>query len=449
MKKHKLKRMLVAGGAAAMACAGSGQALAQSTDALLNKLVEKGILSTQEAKDLKDESTKSFNAAYAAKSGTSSWINNVKFTGDFRLRMDSLWPEAGLNAADRLRFRMRLRYGGIWDAADWATLGVRLGTGDARSSGGDANPNSNNQTFTHFFSKKPLYLDAAYVTIHPPGADWVSVTGGKMNKILFEPGFNSPVVYDPDLTPEGAVEQFNYKFGAHDDFRAFANLGEFVLNELSSSSHDAYLFDGQAGVTANLLGDAKSPRLKATLAGGYLTTVNLGGIPIADGSGNRGNSSAGGSSFLANFQVGYGRAEVAWKAADEAFLGTPAMVTLGGEYDKNLNDTYKANGDQTTAWTAQIMFGQLAKRGQWTVAYQYKYVEADAVLDSLSDDDFGGTDRQGHVFKAFYNVRDWWSLGATAFITEKISDRPNSGHNQIGFNDQNQVRLFVDAMFKF
>ena len=432
-------------------CAGAVSAAAQSADALLDKLVEKGILTAQEAKDLKAESTKNSTATPAATTTTttSSWINNVKLSGDLRLRFDSLWPEDGLDVADRYRFRLRLRYGAVWTATDWATIGVRLGTGDSRSSGDDGNPNSNNQTFTHFFSKKPIFLDAAYVTLRPPGADWFAITGGKMNKILFEPGFSSPMVYDPDLTPEGAVPQLIFKFGEHQQFQAFANAGVFILDELATSSSDPYMFDGQLGFSASVFGDPKAPSLKTTVAAGYLSTEHLPGIPVADGGGNRGNTTTAGGAWVGNYHVGYGRAEAAWKISDRPVLGTPAMLTVGAEFDKNLNDNFDNFGDQTKAWTAQVMFGQLAKRGQWTVAYQYKYVEADAVLDSLTDDDFGGTDRQGHVLKAFYNIRDWWSVGATTFITEKITDRANAGHNQLGIDGEQQIRMFVDTIFKF
>jgi Putative porin len=449
MKNTKLQLRQARPWLVSIALAMSGAAAsAQSSDALLDKLIEKGVLTSAEAEAIRQEVNQPAKKDSKPKSGTAGWITNVVFSGDFRLRVDQLWPETSLTSPERLRFRMRLRFGAVWQATDWATIGARLGSGDARSSGDDGNPNSNNQTFTHFFSKKPLYLDAAYVTLRPPEADWISLTGGKMNKLIWEPAFNSPTIYDPDLTPEGAVEQLQFKFGPSGAFQAFANAGEFVLDELSGSTRDAYLFDAQAGITANLFGEPKSPALKTTLAGGYLLTQNLQGIPVADGSGNKGNLSNG-TNYIANFNVVYGRGEVAWKICSQPFLGTPARLTFSGEYDRNLEQAYKSAGDQTTAWGAQIMFGQAAKKGQWQVAYQYKHVEADAVLDSLTDDDFGGTDRKGHVIKAAYNIRDWWQLGTTAFITQKISDRANSGHNQVGFNGENQVRLFVDTLFKF
>jgi Putative porin len=450
MKYKKMRAAVLLTIAAGMTFVSTGHA--QSVDALLNKLVDKGVLSAKEADDLKQESDKDFTAAVHSKMGMPAWDKNISLGGDFRLRLDDLMPESGLNKADRLRYRFRFRYGAVWTASDWATVGFRLGSGDYRTALGDGNPNSNNQTLTHAFSKKPVFIDAAYVTLTPPGQNWISLTGGKMNNPFWGPSLNSPMVYDPDLTPEGGVVQLKYKFGPDQRFQAFANAGGFVLDELSSKARDIYMYDAQAGLTANLLGDAKSPTLKATVAGGYFLTQNLPHFPVGDSSGNPGNAFGASTNYLGNFETLYARGEVAWKFSDKPFLGTPAVVTFGGEYDQNLSGAYRnltPNGNQTDTWTAQVTLGQAAKRGQWQIAYQYKHAEADALFDSLTDDDFGGTDRKGHVIKAAYNIRDWWQLGFTAFVTEKISNRPNGGHNQSGISGQDQTRLFFDTMFKF
>ena len=435
--------------AAALLIAASWRASGQSSDAIVNKLVQKGILTQQEADDLRKEADQDFAKSFAAHSGMPAWTKSVTFSGDLRLRLDDQMFENALNKPDRLRFRYRLRYGGVWTAQDWATIGFRLGSGDFRTALGDGNPNSNNQTMTHAFSKKPLYVDAAYVTLKPPGQDFFSVTGGKMNILMWQPSLISPIVYDPDLTPEGAVEQLNFKFGKNKQYSIFANVSEMVLDELSGDKNDVYMYDGQVGFSGGFLGDAKSPRLKLTVAGGYFQTQNLNKMPTSDSSGNLGNS-VNGANYLANYQVIYGRGEAAFRVCDKPFLGTPAVLTLGGEYDQNINDAFNFPGDkQTTAYTAQLAFGAATKKGNWQIAYQYRHVEADSVFDSLTDDDFGGgTDREGHVVKGLYNVRDWWTLDFVVYLDEKISDRTGP-HSNPGLNGEFQTRLFVDTMFKF
>src|SRR5439155_5095978 len=61
---------------------------AQSADALIDKLVEKGILSVREANDLRHEADKDFTKAYSLKTGMPEWVNSLKFSGDFRGRFE-------------------------------------------------------------------------------------------------------------------------------------------------------------------------------------------------------------------------------------------------------------------------------------------------------------------------------------------------------------------------
>ena len=83
---------------------------AQSVDALLDKLVDKGILSVKEGQALREESDKDFTKAYATKSGMPEWVSALKFNGDVRGRFEGFYSE---NPAfvNRDRFRYRLRFG--------------------------------------------------------------------------------------------------------------------------------------------------------------------------------------------------------------------------------------------------------------------------------------------------------------------------------------------------
>jgi len=87
MKLTKLTQVTVAAGILAMQ-SGIHPAAAQSSDALLNKLVEKGILTAKEASDLKKEGKKNSPKDFAAKLGAPEWVERIKFGGDFRGRYD-------------------------------------------------------------------------------------------------------------------------------------------------------------------------------------------------------------------------------------------------------------------------------------------------------------------------------------------------------------------------
>jgi hypothetical protein len=303
-------------------------------------------------------------------------------------------------------------------------------------------------TFTGLFSKKPVNIDLAYVTIHPPGWDWIRISGGKINVPTWAPSFNSPMIYDPDLTVEGAGERFGWHFGNKQQFRVFANGGQYVLSELSGDSNDSYMFDQQVGIQAKL------DPLTATMAGGYYLTHNLQNVTVAQTptSGNTGNSVVG-ANFLADFNTWYGAGELVWQLCESPFLGTPSVVKFSGQYQKNVKSMYENDppGNDTRGWTGQVGFGDATKKGQWMIAYQYKRLEANSTLDAIVDDDFGagGTDRKGHVIKAAYNVFDWWQLGFTSFITQKIDGGRTGSHSQPGVVGEDRLRIFADSMFKF
>jgi hypothetical protein len=461
------RQMLLTGLVAVLALAGTQTAKAQGGDAILDMLTKKGVITQKEANDVRSQmDTQTAQAVELHNKGKfSSWLDSVTFSGDFRLRAEDFMFEDYRNTTDRLRFRYRLRLGMDFQYQDWAKVTLRLASGEAAP--GD--PVSTNQSMTDTFKKKPLTIDAAYVTIQPPGWNWIKVMGGKMDIPTWQPKFNSPMVYDFDVTPEGVAEQLQYVFGDKQQYRVFGEFGQYILKEISSNnSREPYVVDLQAGIEAKFGGDyAKNPKLKTTVAGGYFFTHNLKNTGYAFGdSPNTGNANGSGSStnnYFADFSVLYGRGEIAYELSSKPFLGTPSLLTLCGEVDFNMKNAYEnltssgqtLDKDQRLGWTAQLAFGNAKKKGEWQVAYQYKYMQADAVWDALTDSDWGtgGTDRQGHVVKGTYCFADWWQMNCTMFITHKISDRANSGHNTVGAiganHGQDMMRLQVDSVFKF
>jgi len=421
----------------------------QSNQAVLDLLLRKGLISTQDVQEIKAKLDEDLERAVAqhTKTKVAAWVDQMSFYGDLRLRLDEISYEESLQKSDRLRFRVRLRLGLDWKLTDWATVGARLGSGEGY-------PVANFQTFTDTFRKKPLYIDAAYVTLKLPEQDWIRVTAGKMNNPIWQPSFNSPMIYDADVTPEGIAEQLSVKFGDQQQHRFFANFGQFAVKEFASDADDVYLFDLEAGA------ELKTARLKLTAAGGYFFTHNLSNPNYKVGdSFTLGNatvvSSPGVTNYFADFQTAYVRGEAVWALTDKPFLGAPATLTLDGEYLKNLASAYKnvpGSPDQTEGWSVQLAFGQAQKKGQWQLAYQYKYLQADAVWDAIGDSEYGlgGTDRKGHIIRAIYNLQDWWQIILTSSITQKISNRPNAtAHNQQGIPGESMLRLALDTQFRF
>ena len=85
-----------------------------------------------------------------------------------------------------------------------------------------------------------------------------------------------------------------------------------------------------------------------------------------------------------------------------------------------------------------------AKWGEWNVEVAYRYLESDAVLDSLSDSDFhlGGTNAKGYTVGAtmglFKNVTPGWPLA------QRQRDlRPAAGHRRVADRPAGGVLMTV------
>jgi hypothetical protein len=476
MKFRSLRKWSLAIGLGALLSA-SGTTQGQSSDGIVDLLVRKGIITDKEAKELKEQIDGDINRAInrANKIKAPSFIDQMVWSGDFRVRMENFSmeknPTTGVKIADdRLRYRARLRFGFESKYKEWATFGARLSLGNN-------DPVSTNQSFEDTFSRKPLNVDLAYISIKPPNMDWIQVDAGKIKNPIWQTGISSPLQYDHDVTPEGIAEKFWWRFGEEKQHRVFVNLGQFVLDEVGGNVNDAYLFEFQGGI------EAKFKRVKFTGALGYYVTHNLELMGVIAGnqpagatvgqaqsaSPNRGNATAvlpaiaggagGALGYLEDFKVLTGRAEIAWTVSDRKLWGgTPFLLTFSAEYLTNMAGRYEnpiiggaAIGDETEGYSFQVGLGEAKSKGQWQVAYQYKYLEADATWDAITDSDWGsgGTDRRGHVFKAAYNVLDWWQVNLTVFATDKISNRPNTTNFQRGFRGEDMIRIQLDAVFKF
>src|SRR5437867_7593749 len=85
MKSKRMLRHLAAGSMALMMCITNVRA--QTADALINKLLEKGILTEKEAQDLKKEAGQT-NLVSASKWKLSDSIKNINLFGDVRFRYE-------------------------------------------------------------------------------------------------------------------------------------------------------------------------------------------------------------------------------------------------------------------------------------------------------------------------------------------------------------------------
>lgn len=444
---------------AALAATSAGVAQAQSSDALLNKLVQKGVLTQQEAEDLRKETDAGFDKAYRARTGLPDWVTQLKFYGDLRGRYDRLWfdnDDAGGPNATRDRLRYRLRVGTTVSLKDNLELGFRLISGEPDSAtagtlsqGG--NPVSGNQTFRDNGSKKFIYIDLAYGKWTPvKNDDWnVSLSIGKIEN----PFITSDLVFDPDYTPEGGAVTLAYKLDEMHTFRVIA--GGFAIDENNQGiTDDPFLLGGQ------VRWDAKwSKRLESSLGFGAFKLTDApnlvnGSVPNID----VGNTRSAGGVLLYDYTPLVADASVTYSFDVGTIFPGPMPLRFAGTFLHNPSAPSRNNG-----FELGVVAGRSGKKRSWELSYRYKYLEGDATYEEFPDDDFGayyaaipggygrgagynaGTNIRGHVVKASYSPYDAITLSLTYFGTELISN-PDSSNKE---KDSGTGRVFMDATWKF
>jgi len=431
----------------------------QSSDALLDKLVDKGVLTVKEANDLREESDKGFNQAYQVKSGMPDWVNSLKINGDFRGRYENIGPNSGAVStpggttfdqymADRNRFRYRMRLGITALMHDNFEVGMRLSSSEPASGGSGGDPISGNTTMSSNASKKNIYLDLAYGKWTPINdGDWTAAfTAGKMEN----PFTTSDMVFDGDYTPEGFAEQFGYNINSKHALKL--NLAQFAILEDGKKARDPFLFGSQLRWDATW-----TPKWNSSMGvAGYLLTDSDRLVTTSVPDQNKGNQRDPSGKLANAYNPVVADASVTYNL-DSFPLYTGAFpIKLGSEYMNN-----PAANDANEGYWVGVFLGKSGKKGAWDLSYRWKELQGDAWYEEFVDSDFGayytsagtalrrgsaggyaaGTNVRGHIIKASYSPYNSLTLGITYFLTEVI-DQPTVKSEPTG-------RLQIDASLKF
>ena len=442
MKRNQT--IVKAAGVFTLLLATSGGAFGQAADALIDKLVDKGILTVKEANDLRDEADNNFDKSYAVKSGMPDWVKSLKFNGDFRGRAEGFYgSEPGF--VDRTRFRYRLRFGTVALLADNFEVGLRLSSSEPNAFGGD--PISGNTTFTDNGSKKFVYIDLAY-------AKWAAVNNAKFSATTIlgkmeNPFVFSEVLFDGDYTPEGIAEQLNFNLSDKHTLRGI--VGGFALEETGGDSEDTFLLGAQLRLESKW-----TPKISTSLGVALLNIVDEqqlvnGAVPNI----SAGNTRLGTTGKLAyEFRPMVGDASITYLMDKFPTYKGAFPIRFGAEYAHN-----PGAPDRNNAYAVGVTLGKAGKKGLWELSYKWKTLEGDFWYEELPDSDFGafygtampnsaaggyraGTNLRGHVVRAIYSPYDSFSIGLTYFRTEVIDEFPRG-------SDSTMNRVQLDAVWKF
>jgi len=341
------------------------------------------------------------------------WVNNLKIKGDFRYRHE--WIDDESEAADRNRHRIRARVGVYGKINDEVDFGVRLASGSTTAT-------TTNQDLTGGFSSKDIFLDLAYFDYHPAAVQGLKVLGGKIKNPYHKVG-NSDLMFDNDVTPEGIAATYKTKLGDNTD--AFGTFGGYYVAERENDA-DTSLWALQTGLTYQI---PNMEKVYVTGGGGYFGYGNVQGETALDGfNGNKND----GTDYDSDFDIIQAFGEVGFPVC-----GLPFKVF--GEYLENTG----ADSGEDHGYLLGASIGKCKKPGSWQFAYNYRQLDADAVIGALTEGTFagGGTNVKGHTLSLAYQLAKNWQLGVSYMLAEKTDTATD--------NTTDHDVVLVDLKFKF
>lgn len=369
------------------------------------------------------------------------WTRNIKISGDLRLRYERLWDRGMLNkdgtegkqdARDRGRIRVRL----YLDAPITDEIKTHFMVTTNMATHQEAT--TTNATFGEDFNDKGIYLARAYAEYKPNWFKGLGLGAGKFKKNFY----NTDIMWDTDVNPEGVYEYYRYERSKI--FQPFIYLSQMVVNE-NNRTPDAMLYLNQAGFTWNV-----GP-VKWDLAGSYYSWSNLSGTKwMDDGAYNTG----GGNSFVTDpaGNITYAYDYKLWEAYSEiGFKLGPYPVSVYLDYIYNAADDVPS--DENKAYNFSFKIGNEGKKGDYSLFYKYAYIEQNAVLGCLNDQDFYGANRKGHKVALQYWPFSNMLLRAAFFYTDPVSAWKTAEEGNPLWNSdrykEHEDRLQVDFVFKF
>jgi hypothetical protein len=497
-----LIKPLVAATACAVIILGSAPARAQDAGALLDLLVRKKIITDQEAEEVRAELTKETAATSAGKWKLSTPINEIELYGDARVRYEYRGGRTAGNAPsnpndwiERQRERYRLRIGLRGTLADDWFFGVRLET--------STNPRSTNVTFGDDsgvngpFSKDSDRISVGQAYLGYRGIRDFTFSAGRIPNPLV----TTLMVWDADINPEGAAEQWKHSFdfslggggvtetgqsyskdgktvaaaatqSAAEPWKlkvdVFANFAQLIYDDANPENPlgarktsdgnlipntDAWLLAWQVGARLNFPHDfyfQVAPVLyNYTGAGDTFNTAFVGGDPTFAN-----------TDSLATNQTGINSLLVLEVPAEFGFKVGELPVRIFSDFAVNFDAGERAEaagfpdkGDQRYAYQIGAAIGQLKEKRDWQIQAFWQHTEQFALDPNLVDSDFFDSriNVEGVVVQAGYALSNAvvfnlsWGYGWRA-----DSSLGTGGAGDIGINPLDKYQIFqADLNVKF
>lgn len=405
------------------------------------------------------------------------WLKGAKFGGDFRLRYEAFdyFDKNNDNgntgtSADRTRnrFRIRLRWGFEKDYGDDWKIGFRLATSpNSAANGQPTDQTSTNQTLGNpgYFNFKSINIERAYAQYSPNGLkDYGPIKGVTIGAGKFENPFlryATTIMWDPDVTPEGAYEKVNLQFVSTEDNKLNSTLtfGQFIVNENAGYNTDAELYGYQGALNLSTYSFGTDMPVDLTGAVSFYEFTNWANTVLNSAV----SSNTATTSYLRTNTASANNFRVLDIYPEAVFYVNRTPFTLWYDYAKNLGNEGNDNlvqsvnpnplNDQDIAWGLGLKAGNAKKKGDWQFFYGYYEIGANAVIAAFNDSDFGGpgtagyTNRKGHKFGLAYKLTDNIEVDWTGYVVRPL----DSVGSAIAANATNETvfRSQADLVYKF
>lgn len=449
----------------ALALAGEGRtdepaAGSAAVEEIVNVLERQGLIDENQRDQILMKHYSEQARASAAPEVRNGLAEGFEWFGDLRLRQEGFYYDKDDDAADskqdnRNRFRYRARFGFKKAVNEWAKVGMRLASGSCRDTGGDlqdcGDPRSTNRTLgdDDDFDPDEIFIDTAWADFKLPEYEGIksNLQGGKISNPFIWKAGRDFLVFDNDITPEGAALLSKLALG--EDTSLFLNTGAFVVDE-NSETKDPTLYALQGGIESKLAENVSgglrgSAYLWRSLDAAFETRAGV--VPFGGG-GNLPNAFDEERATLADVS-----AYLRWACSEDwpvLFYGTAvrnlsadsALVTIGGvPFDVD---------DENDAYGLGIEVGDKKK---WVaIGGGFFYVEANSVISQFTDSDLfdGFTNRKGWVFYGSRQILKNTDVNVTLFDGDSIE---NSGAFAAAatrsIRDADRKRLQTDIVFSF
>lgn len=455
---------------AAVIPAAAPTAAASQVDLLIEKLVEKKILTRLDAESIRAEietaESKSFKDEFKK---AASWADGLTSKGDVRLRYEAFSRESEDSSdRNRFRFRFRLRWGLEKKFNDEWRAGFRIASGS-----GTTDATSTNQTFDGEFGLKDVFFDRAYAQYTPtarwkeiiPAIDHVEIGAGKVENPYDRDKWNTTIIWDGDVTPEGIYEQVDFNLYQNPDdsnhwLKLNTLMGQWVLDEDSNlSPGDHEMLSYGVGATYQWAKGYKSS-FKFT----YYDWQDY--AQFLKTSSALSNALGGNDREVEDFKILNFYGDISFEVPTWWWGVQPMKVY--GDYAHNTDAQTIANGtdgssalqnpslrnDEDDAFSIGAKLGKAKDPGTWEFGYEYLYIEPNAVVGVFSESDLGvgHANNKGHKVSLKYMLHKSIELNFTAWLVERVNKtkltygasdlRPNGDDDQV-------LRTQLDLAYKF